>query len=45
MSKVTAINVIINKRNKLNEMNQVYLTVNETLEWLDEIQNELEKKE
>lgn len=45
MSKVTAINVIINERNKLNEMNQVYLTVNETLEWLDEIQNELEKKE
>ena len=45
MSKVTAINVIINKRNKLNEMNQVYLTVNEVLEWLDEIQNELEKKE
>lgn len=45
MSKVTAINVIINKRNKLNEMNQVYLTVNEILEWLDEIQNELEKKE
>ena len=45
MSKVTTINVIINKRNKLNEMNQVYLTVNETLEWLDEIQNELEKKE
>ena len=37
MSKVTAINVIINKRNKLNEMNQVYLTVNETLEWLGQL--------
>lgn len=47
MSKVTAINIIIDKKNQLNrykELNLYTVGIDDTLMWLDNIQRELEKE-
>lgn len=47
MSKVTAINIIINKRNQLNRYKELHLFtvgIDDVLMWLNDIQRELEKE-
>ena len=47
MSKVTAINIIIQKRNQLNRLEELQIPtigIEDVRMWLDNIQRELEKK-
>lgn len=42
MSRVTAINIIIHKRNELIDSYRSHIAINTVLEWLNDIQKELE---
>lgn len=42
MSRVTAINIIIHKRNELMDSYRSHIAINTVLEWLNDIQKELE---
>ena len=47
MSKVTAINIIINKKNQLNRYKELHLStvgIEDILMWLNNIQKELEEE-
>jgi hypothetical protein len=48
MCRVTAINIIINKKNQLNRYKELNLTtvgIEDVLMWLDNIQKELEEEQ
>lgn len=48
MSKITAINIIINKKNQLNRYKELHLPtvgIEDVLMWLNDIQKELEEEQ